>query len=76
MRQLCAQTEHNRQQTMFPEACLSVKNNFNIDDYLNISATVEEETRKTQDFMKMLTKGGVTRTMFVSNVCGVFSFLH
>ena len=62
--------------TTFPEAARSVKNNFYMDDYLESSTTVEETTRKAQDLVKMLAKGGFNLTKFVTNVRGVFSTLN
>ena len=59
----------------FPEAALSVKNNFYMDDYLESSPTVEA-TRKAQDIVKMLAKGGFTLTKYVSNVRGVLPTLN
>ena len=52
----------------FPEAAKSVENNFYMDDYLESSATIDEATKKAQDLVKMLSKGGFTLTKFVSNV--------
>ena len=52
----------------FPEAAKSVENNFYMDDYLELSATIDEATRKAQELVKMLSIGGFTLTKFVSNV--------
>ena len=60
----------------FPEAAKSVENNFYMDDYLESSATIEEATKKAQDFVKMLSKGGFTLTKFVSNVPNLSSRLN
>ena len=57
----------------FPEAALSVKNNFYKDDYLESSPTVEETTWKAQDLVKKLSKGGFTLTKFASIVSAVLS---
>ena len=52
----------------FREAANSVENLFNMDDYLESSPTVEEATKKAQDLVEMLAKGGFKLTKFVSNV--------
>ena len=44
----------------FPEAEKSVENNFYMDDYLESSAIIDEATKKAQDIVKMLSKGGFT----------------
>ena len=51
-----------------PEATKSVENTFYMDDYLESSATIDEATKKAQDLVKMLSKGGLTLTKFVSNI--------
>ena len=53
---------------MFPEATKSVENKFYMDDYLESSVTIDEATKKIQDLVKMLSKGGFTSTKFVTNV--------
>ena len=60
---------HNRIQ--FLEAANSVENNFYLDDYLQSSPTVNEATKKAQDLVEMLAKGGFNLTKFVSNVLGL-----
>ena len=60
----------------FPEAARTVKNNFDIDDYLESCPTVEEATRKAQDVVQILAKGAFTLTMFVSNVPSVLLTLN
>ena len=62
-------------ETNFPEAVRSVKNNFYKNDYLELSPTVEEAIRKAQDLVKVITKGGFTLTKFASNVVAVLSAL-
>ena len=52
----------------FPEATVSVLNNFYMDDYLESCPTVEEVTRKSQDLVRLLKLGGFSLTKFVSNV--------
>ena len=56
----------NRKQ--FPEAAKSVENHFYMDDYLESSPTVNEATKKAQDLVEMLAKGGFKLTKFVYNV--------
>ena len=63
-------------QTRFPGAICKVKNNLHINDYLELSLTAEEVTRKPQYLVKMLAKGGFALTIFVSNVCSVFSTIN
>ena len=58
-------------ETLFPEAALCVKNIFYKDDYLESSPTVKEAKWKAQDLVKVLVKGVLTLTKFVSNVCSV-----
>ena len=60
----------------FPEAAKSVENNFYMDDYLESSATIDEATKKAQDLVKMLSKGGFTLTKFVSNVPNLSNHLE
>ena len=55
-------------QTQFLEAANSVENHFYIDDYLESSPTVNEATKKAQDLIEMLAKGGFELTKFVNNV--------
>ena len=55
-------------QTQFLEAANSVENHFYIDDYLESSPTVNEATKKAQDLIEMLAKGGFKLTKFVNNV--------
>ena len=52
----------------FLEAANSVENHFYMDDYLESSPTVNEATKKAQDLVEMLAKGGFKLTKFVSNV--------
>ena len=52
----------------FPEAAKSVENNFYMDDILESSAIIDEATKKAQDLVKMLSKGGFMLTKFASNV--------
>ena len=52
----------------FREAANSVGNHFYMDDYLESSPTVNEATKKAQDLVEMLEKGGFKLTKFVSNV--------
>ena len=47
-----------------------------MDDYLESIPTVKKATRKAQDLVKMLAKGGFTLTNFVSKVRGVLSTLN
>ena len=42
-----------------------------MDDYLESSPTVNEATKKAQDLVEMLVKGGFNLTKFVSNVPGL-----
>ena len=56
----------NRNQ--FREAANSVENHFYMNDYLESSPTVNEATKKAQDLVEMLAKGGFKLTKFVSNV--------
>ena len=62
--------------TTFPEAALSGKRCFYIDDYLESRPTVEETTRKTQDLVKILAKVRFTLTKFVSSVRGMLATLN
>ena len=55
----------------FLEAANSVENNFYMDDYLESSPTINEATKKAQDLVEMLAKGGFNLTKFVSNVPGL-----
>ena len=55
----------------FLEATNSVENNFYMDDYLESSPTINEATKKAQDLVEMLAKGGFNLTKFVSNVPGL-----
>ena len=57
-------------ETTFPEATRSVKDNCYMDDYLESSLTVEQIIWKARDLMKMLAKGRFTLTKFVSKVSG------
>ena len=77
LRQLCAQTERSatNNKSTIPQAALSVKTNFYMDNHLQMSPNVEEALRKAQDFVKRLDKGGFTPTKFVINVRGVLSSL-
>ena len=52
----------------FLEAANSVENLFYMDDCLESSPTVNEATKKAQDLVEMLAKGGLKLTKFVSNV--------
>ena len=52
----------------FRGAAYSVKNQFYMDDYLESSPTVNEATKKAQDLVEMLVKGGFKLTKFVSHV--------
>ena len=52
----------------FREAANCVENHFYKDDYRESSPTVEEATKKGQDLVEMLAKGGVKLTNVVSNV--------
>ena len=52
----------------FLEAANTVENNFYMDDYLESSPTINEATKKAQDLVEMLAKGGFNLTKFVSNV--------
>ena len=54
--------------TQFREAANSVENHFYMDDYLESSPTVNKATKKAQDLVEMLAKGGFKLTKFVSNV--------
>ena len=55
-------------QNQFREAANSVGNLFYMDDYLESSPTVNQATKKAQDLVEMLAKGGFKLTKFVSNV--------
>ena len=55
----------------FLEAANSVENNFYMDDYLESSPTTNEATKKAQDLVEMLAKGGFNLPKFVSNVPGL-----
>ena len=55
----------------FLEAANSVENNFYMDDYLESIPTVNEATKKAQDLVEMLAKGGFNLTKFVSIVPGL-----
>ena len=50
------------------DAANSVENYFFMDDYLESSPTVNEATKKIQDLVEMLAKGGFKLIKFVSNV--------
>ena len=42
--------------------------NFYMDDYLESRPTVEEDSNRAKDLVKLLARGGFKRTKFVSNV--------
>ena len=58
--QLCASTIARDNRKEFPETAKGVENNFYIDDYFESSATIDEATKKAQDLVKVLSKGGFT----------------
>ena len=53
------------------EAANRVENKFYMDDHLESSPTVNKATKKAQDLIEMLAKGGFNLTKFVSNVPGL-----
>ena len=61
--------------TQFLEAANSVENHFYMDDYLESSPTVNEATKKAQDLVEMLAKGGFKLTKFVSNVPSLVNYV-
>ena len=63
-------------ETLFPEAALSVTSNFNIGDYFEPSPTVEKNNTLGSGPQKMLTKGEFTLAKFVSNARGVLSTIN
>ena len=58
-------TEH---QSEFPKASESVRNNFYLDVYLELSYVVEQATQSAQKILKFLILGGFTLTRFVTKV--------
>ena len=54
-------------QSEFPEAVESVRNIFNMDDYLDSSQIIGKASPKAQDFVKLLILAGLTLSTFSIN---------